>query len=281
MAGIFFVQGGKVTHTSEVLRLKNYTNNNTARRYIAHVSQLGTTQIHLRNPYVIAWWSMAYPGFGHLLLSKYLRGMALFIWEMVINLNAHINLAIVHTFTGEFQQAKEVLDTRWLMLYLPTYFFAIWDSYRSTVDMNRITLLAQREGHRFNSFILGALEINYLDKRKPLSAMLWSFLMPGMGQLYIHRIVTAAFILIWMIVIAYYSHFVEGMNYIFMGEVQKATALFNKEWLLYLPSVYGFAMYDAYVNTVENNKLYIREQRKYLKRNYQNPQFKVKRDGRS
>lgn len=256
--------------------MKNYTNNNSGRRYIAHVSQLGTTQIHLRNPYIIAWWSAAFPGFGHLLLSKYLRGILLFGWEMVINFNANLNSAIVFTFVGDFDQASAVLDTRWLMLYLPTYFFAIWDSYRTTVDMNKLTLLASREEHRFNSFVIGALEINYLDRRKPITALLWSFITPGLGQLYIHRIVTAFFIIIWMIVITYYSHFVEGMNYIFLGEIEKATEVFDKKWLLYLPSIYGFAMYDSYVNTVENNKLYIREQRGYLRSVYQHPEFRVK-----
>ena len=256
--------------------MKNYTTDNTARRYIAHVSQLGTTQLHLRKPYIIAWWSMAFPGFGHLLLSKYLRGILLFIWEMVINLNAHVNSAMVFSFMGEFDKAKGVLDPRWLMLYLPTYFFAIWDSYRTAVDMNKITLLAQRENHQFNSYVMGALEINYLDKRKPLMAFLWSFIMPGMGQLYIHRIVAAFFVLIWFIVISYFSHFVEGLNYILMGELHKATQVFDKEWLLFLPSIYGFAAYDSYTNTVENNKLYLREQRNYLKRAYQNQDFKVK-----
>lgn len=258
--------------------MNNYDNDNTARRYLAHVSQVGTMQFHLRSPYVVAWWSMAYPGFGHLLLSKYLRGMALFLWEMVINLNAHINSAIVYSFLGEFHKTKEVLDPRWLMLYLPTYFFGIWDSYRTTIDMNKVTLLAQREKHRFNSFVISPLEVNYLDKRNPGTALLWSFLMPGMGQLYIHRIVLAAFILIWMIVITYYSHFAEGMNYIFMGEIQKATDIFDREWLLFLPSIYGFAMYDAYSNTVENNKLYIREQRIYLESAYQKAPFIIKGD---
>ncbi|MEM1506417.1 hypothetical protein RG959_23950, partial [Domibacillus sp. 8LH] len=110
-----------------------------------------------RNPLSIAWWSLAFLGFRHLLLSKYLRGMALFLWEMIINLNAHINEAIVFTFIGEFEVAKEVLDTQWLMLYLPTYFFATWDSYRTAIDINKLTLLAQRENHRFNSFVLGSL----------------------------------------------------------------------------------------------------------------------------
>ncbi len=202
--------------------------------------------------------------------------MALFLWEMVINLNANINEAIVLSFIGDFEQAKLVVDTRWLMLYIPTYFFATWDSYRTAVDMNKITLLAQRENHRFNSFVLGPMEINYLDRRKPLTALLWSSIMPGLGQLYIHRIIIAGFILIWMIVIAYFSHFAEAMNYMFMGEIQKATNVLDKKWLLFLPSIYGFAMYDAYVNTVENNKLYIREQRDYFRDNYQHPSFRVK-----
>lgn len=258
--------------------MKNYNNNNTARRYIAHVSQAGTTQLHLRNPLTIAWWSLAFPGFGHLLLSKYLRGMALFLWEMTINLNANINEAIIYSFQGEFEQATAALDPRWLMLYLPTYLFATWDSYRTAIDLNKLTLLAERENHRFNSFILGPLEINYLDKRKPLTALVWSLIMPGLGQLYIHRIITATFVLIWMIVICYFSHFIEGMNLILMGEIQKATNIFNKEWLLFLPSIYGFAIYDAYVNTVENNKLFIREQRNYLKDTYQIPNFRMNSD---
>lgn len=67
----------------------------------------GTTQFHLRNPYVIAWWSAAFPGFGHLLLSKYLRGFTLFMWEVVVNYNAKINLAMVHSFCGDIETAKE------------------------------------------------------------------------------------------------------------------------------------------------------------------------------
>src|SRR3954466_13767507 len=132
--------------------MNNYTNDNSARRYKAHVSMFGTSQIHLRNPYIVAWWSAAFPGFGHLLLSKYHRGYILFIWEVVVNLNAHVNLAMVHSFQGNITMAKNVLDTRWLLVYIPVYFFGIWDSYRSTVDLNSIYILAEHEGHRFNSF---------------------------------------------------------------------------------------------------------------------------------
>ncbi|MED4588229.1 hypothetical protein [Priestia flexa] len=255
--------------------MENYTNDNTARRYRAHVSILGTTQIHLRNPYIIAWWSAAFPGFGHLLLSKYLRGFVLFIWEVIVNLQANVNLAMIYSFQGEIEKAKEVLDTRWLLIYIPVYIFGIWDSYRTTVDMNKIFILADREEHQFNSFSIGALEINYLDKRNPVMAVLWSAFVPGLGQLYIHRIVTAFFIIIWTVLFFYYSHGLEAISHLFLGEINQATAVLEPQWLLFFPSLYGFAIYDSYMNTVENNKLYDKEQRKYFLEKYQSPSFMV------
>lgn len=255
--------------------MNNYMNDNTARRYSAHVSILGTTQLHLRSPYIIAWWSAAFPGFGHLLLSKYIRGFVLFIWEVMVNIQANVNLAMIYSFQGEINMAKDVLDTRWLLIYIPVYLFGIWDSYRTTVDMNKVYLLAEREDHRFNSFSLGALEINYLDKRNPVMALVWSLFVPGLGQLYIHRIVTAFFVVIWVVIFAYYSHGLEAISLLFLGKVQEATSVLKPEWLLFFPSIYGFSVFDSYMNTVENNKLYEKEQRKFLKENYQSPTFKI------
>lgn len=253
--------------------MDNYTTTNTARRYKAHVSIFGTTQIHLRSPAIIAWWSAAFPGFGHLLLSKYLRGFVLFIWEVIVNTQAHVNLAIIYSIQGKFEMATNVLDSRWLLVYLPVYFFAIWDSHRTTVDMNKVSKLADHEQHQFNTFSMAALEINYLDKRNPVLAAFWSSVVPGLGQLYIHRIVGAAFILIWTVVFFYFSRVLEAITLVFAGEFQLATAVLDGEWLLMLPSIYGFAIFDAYMNCVENNKLFEKEQRRFLKENYQNPNF--------
>ncbi|GAE91095.1 membrane protein [Gracilibacillus boraciitolerans JCM 21714] len=236
---------------------------------------MGTTQIHLRNPYIIAWWSAAFPGFGHLLLSKYLRGFVLFVWEVVVNVHANVNLAMVYSFQGEIEMAKNILDTRWLLIYIPVYIFAIWDSYRTTVDLNKIYLLAEREEHPFNTFSISPLEINYLDKRNPILAVIWSLFVPGLGQLYIHRIVTAFFVIVWIVAFSYYSYGLQAISLLFLGEIQKATSVLKPEWLLFFPSIYGFAIYDSYVNTVENNKLYEKVQRKYLKVNYQDPTFKI------
>lgn len=253
--------------------MESYYNTKPARRRTAYVSSMGTTQIHLRNPYIIAWWSAAFPGFGHLLLSKYVKGFVLVAWEIIININANINLAIIHSFGGEFELAKQVLEPRWMLLYLPVYVYAIWDSYRTTVDLNKIFILADRENADFVNFKMTALEINYLDKRKPWVAVMWSFLMPGLGQLYIHRVITTFLIFICTVTSVYFSYFNWAIYYLFLGDFVQAKAVLNAEWFLFLPSIYYFSIYDAYVNTVENNKLFESEQKRFINDRYQNPSF--------
>jgi TM2 domain-containing membrane protein YozV len=254
--------------------MDNFSGANQYRRYKAHLSMFGTTQFHLRNPYIIAWWSAAFPGFGHLLLAKYLRGLLLFVWEVFINMQSHLNIAMVYSFCGEIDKARDALDYRWTLLYIPVYIFAIWDSYRTTIDSNRVFLLAERENAPFNTFSIGAVEINYLDKKNPRMAVIWSFLMPGTGQLYIHRLITGFFALVWTVVFVYYSKCLLAVHFLFLGQVQHATDILNPSWLMFVPSVYGFAVYDAYINTVENNKLFIDEQRNFLVKNYQH--YRVK-----
>ena len=247
----------------------------SVRRYIAYISTLGTTQLHLRNPFVIAWWSLAFPGLGHLLLSKYLRGYLLFIWELYVNTNAHINLAILYSFTGRFQMAKDVLDINWVLLYIPTYIFAVWDAYRTTVDLNHQYTLAAREDAEVKMFNIDPIEINYLDKRTPWNAAMWSTLMPGLGQVLIHRVPAALFIIISFIVIAQQSKMVSAFHYTLLGQFDYAKSIINPQWFLNLPSVWLSAVYDAYANTVSNNKLFDWEQTQFLKKNYENKNFKM------
>lgn len=260
--------------------MDNYQNTNKARRYKAHVSILGTTQIHLRSPWTIAMWSVAFPGFGHFLLNKYLRGFMLFFWEIFINQMANINQAIVYSFAGDFEAAKQVLDTRMILMYLPVYLFAIWDSYRTAVDLNNLYWLAKKEDAKFNSFSIGNLEINYLDKRDPIMAVLWSMTIPSSGQLYIHRIILAAFTLFWTAIFVYYSHLLEAGIYLINGDLVRSNAVLNAQWLLYIPTFYFFTIYDSYVSTVENNKLFEDEQRRFLRSHYQQYRLNLNQTGK-
>src|SRR5665648_130550 len=249
--------------------------NSPVRRYLAYVGLLGTTQLHLRNPFVIAWWSVAFPGLGHLLLSKYLRGYLLFLWEIFINVNAHVNLAILYCFTGRFQMAKDVLDINWVLFYIPTYIFAVWDSYRTAVDLNHQYILAAREDAEVKMFNIDPIEINYLDKRTPWNAAMWSAMMPGLGQVLIHRIPAALFIIIGFIAVGEQSKLIPALHFSLLGQFEYAKAIINPQWFLNIPSIYLFSIYDAYESTVSNNKLFDWEQTKFLKKNYESKNFKM------
>ena len=255
--------------------MKKYKVDNTTRGKRAYVSLSGTTTLHLRNPYVIASWSAAFPGLGHLLLSKYVTGFLLFLWEVFINYQAHVNLAILYSLTGKIEMAKQIININWALLYIPTYIFAIYDSYRATVDINNVFILAVREDAEVVPFKIGALEITFLDKKTPWVAAMWSLLSPGAGQVYIHRTIVAVFLLGSWIVVAYFSHLLPAIQYTLTGQLELAKSVVNWQWYLNIPSIYIYAMYDAYVNCVEENNLYDWEQSKFLKKNYQNKNFPI------
>ncbi|WP_248924686.1 hypothetical protein [Paenibacillus hamazuiensis] len=257
--------------------MDNFRNKYRSRYYLARVSLFGTVQFHPRSPLIIALWSAAFPGFGHLLLHKFLRGYSLFVWELYINQKTLLNTAMMYTFTGNFQMAKAVLNVKLVYLYIPVYLFAIWDSYRTAVDENKLYLLAKRENAPFPTITFNPLEINYLDKKKPWIAAFWSMTVPSLGQLYIHRIVSAVFTLVITLLIVINSNFIEGLHYFFMGDFRKSGEIVGAQWLLYFPSIYFFGIYDAYINTVNYNKLFDYEQSTFLKRKYQPPSFVIEK----
>jgi hypothetical protein len=196
-------------------------------------------------------------------------------WEVIINANSNINLAMVYSFTGQFEMAKDVLNKRWLILYIAVYIQAIWDSYRQTIELNRHFLLAEAENAPIIPFRMTGFAINYLDKRNPSLALAWSMLFPGLGQLYLHRLPTGFILIAWCIVSSYLSHILEGLHFTLMGSFDQAIAVLDPEWALTLPSIYCFAAYEAYVVAVEYNKLYKKEQKQFLEKNYQNPKYQL------
>ncbi|NGQ96312.1 hypothetical protein G3578_14195 [Brevibacillus sp. SYP-B805] len=155
------------------------------RRFLSHMDNYNLNHIQLRNPWLAAWSSAAFPSFGHLKLGFFLKGSVLMIWEFLINVNANLNTAFIYSFTGRFDQAKQALDVRWLLLYIPVCIYAIWDSYRLTVDINHQYLLADTENAPIQLMKISGIGINFLDKRVPWVAAVWSALIPGVGHLYL------------------------------------------------------------------------------------------------
>ncbi|HEX7055953.1 MAG TPA: hypothetical protein VF260_01985 [Bacilli bacterium] len=245
------------------------------RRKRAYISALGITQLHLRNPWIIAFFSFSFPGFGYLVLNRYLKAFLLIGWELFINSLAHINMGIMYTLLGKFDKAKEVLDQRYLILYSAIYIYSIWDSYRNAVDANKQYVLADREDAPIPLIKYSDWDVNFLDKRSPLNALCWSILMPGLGHLYIHKVITGIFIFIFTIFIMYHSHVPLAIHHTMIGDFAQAKEILNMQWAIYLPSVFSFIYYDAYASAVEYNKLFEKEQAKFLRTHYQNPNFKM------
>src|SRR5699024_7002950 len=175
----------------------------------------------------------------------------------------------------EFDLVHQVLDARWLILYLPIYFFIFWDSYRTTVDLNFYYILAYWEQLRIYICNIVAFDIEFLDKRKQFMAAIASLFVPGLGQLYLNRLIVAIIILLFTISFLYLSTFLNSLTLLFAVELQQANKVLHIQWFLYLPPIYGFTVFNTYINAVENNKLFAKEQRFFLKDNYQHPNFQI------
>lgn len=75
-------------------------------------------------------WSIALPGFGQLLNGKYIKGLAFILLEIIINVQANLNEAILLSFNGEVEQAIQQTDYQWVLFYPCVYFFAMWDAFK-------------------------------------------------------------------------------------------------------------------------------------------------------
>ena len=115
------------------------------RRPMVSLASTNVNLIHRHSPWVMAWWSTAFPGFGQLILGQHFKGFLLILWEVIVNVNSRLNVAIMLSLQGEFDQAKAVLDHRWFYLYTPVFIYGIWDSYRTTVSINNFSLMALHE----------------------------------------------------------------------------------------------------------------------------------------
>ncbi|MTH53177.1 hypothetical protein GKZ89_07100 [Bacillus mangrovi] len=245
------------------------------RRYIAAVNPYMTNAVHLRNPYIVSWWSASFPGFGHVLLGKYITGFLLMAWEVFANNISHLNEGIFYTMTGRHEKAMQVMNEEWLWLYVTFYVFIIWDSYRLSIEYNKFYVLSVREGAPILISNINPLEVNILEKRKPLYALFWSMLTPGLGHFYLNRLPTIVFGVLFWIITAYYSGLYKCVIYSAQGQFGQAIQAAEPQWFLFLPSLYVFLAYDSYVSAVEFNKLCDRELEKHVKTNYQAADFKM------
>jgi hypothetical protein len=244
--------------------MDTYSSTKRYRYYRAHTSSYNTNLLQLKNPWVPVWWSAAFPGMGHIINGAYIRGFIFLTWEFLINLNSQLNLAMVYSFIGRFEMAKEIVNTQWFLLYIAVYIGSIWDSYRETVNTIKLVVLAKKEKAPIVPFRLGSMGLNFLDRRPPWLAAAWSFLMPGMGHMYLKRLPAGSFIIVIWVICMYYSNFLPSFHLTLLGEFQQAQETINGQWFLFMPSLLGFSVYESYVLAIEYYKLYKTVQAEYL-----------------
>ncbi|MBD0382449.1 hypothetical protein [Paenibacillus sedimenti] len=231
---------------------------------LASVRRFDIVYLQRQNPVMVAWWSAAFPGFGHLLLFKSTIGVLLTLSEVIINSLASINIAMVYSFCGNFDMAKEVLQPLWAYGYMIIYFFAIWDSYRCAIQSNKHYELALIENARFPIHLMRSTGVQFVEKKRPLAAAFCSFAFPGLGQIYNKHIWLGFYAIFWWWVYLTFSHAYEAVLAFIIGHNHEVRGILHPQWLMFMPSVIGGAVYHAYTSAIEQNRLFRILQRQYL-----------------
>ncbi|MBD3921985.1 hypothetical protein H8B09_24700 [Paenibacillus sp. PR3] len=229
------------------------------------ISVFGINSVYPRPPWIAAWWAASFPGFGHMFIGKYFYGFVLVIWELVINSKANINMAIALSFLGRFDEAREILNEDWALMYVGVYVYSIWDSYRCAVEINKSHKLSEIEDAPITPSEVSFFDVIVLDKKHPWLGLVWSVISPGLGQLYGGSTIIGTFILGWWIFVCYKAVAIRSWLYSFLGDFSSAAAIVDWHWYLFLPSIYSFAIYQAYSSVNENNTLFDIEQVRYLR----------------
>ncbi|TFJ92420.1 hypothetical protein [Lentibacillus salicampi] len=85
--------------------------------------------ITYKSPMAALLWSFALPGFGQFYNRDYFLGLVLVSWEILINLYSNLNIALMHTFHGDFQTAHDIINYEWGLFYPSVFAFSLWQAY--------------------------------------------------------------------------------------------------------------------------------------------------------
>lgn len=87
-----------------------------------------------------------------------------------------------------------------------------------------------------------------------LEAVLWNIAFPGFSQLLTGNYIKGILFVSLEFIMNMKSHFNMGIMFSFLGEIEKAEAVVNYQWLMFYPCVYMFAMWDAYRTAMPANE---------------------------
>lgn len=221
------------------------------------IGPLGVVHLHKRNPWVALACSIALPGLGHFYCGAYTRGAILMSWEIIVNQFGRVNLAILLSSLGHYAEAQALVRYEWALMYPLFYLLSMWDSYRLAVDLNLLAELEERQPSRsFSSMALTWTEVHYLRHRKPWMAAFLSLFLAGAGHLYNFQLIKAAILMGWHISIWLNSGLNDALIATLHGNWSEVHRVISYQWLLFLPSIHVFNVWNAYHDAVELNNLH-------------------------
>jgi hypothetical protein len=89
-----------------------------------------------------------------------------------------------------------------------------------------------------------------------LEAILWNIAFPGFSQLLTGQYIKGVLFVALEFIMNVKSRFNQAIMYSFLGEIERAEAVTNYQWLMFYPCVYMFAMWDAYRTAMPENEKY-------------------------
>ncbi|MFB5198562.1 hypothetical protein ACE198_27465 [Neobacillus sp. KR4-4] len=103
--------------------------------------------------------------------------------------------------------------------------------------------------------------------KSPYAAMLWSCVLPGFGQFYNKDYIVGAVLIGMEFVVNLNSNLNLSLINSFIGDIHSAHHVIDYRWALFYPSLYGYAIWQAFNAAITNNHKMIgkdADQRTYL-----------------
>ncbi|MFZ7944261.1 hypothetical protein [Neobacillus sp. 19] len=93
-----------------------------------------------------------------------------------------------------------------------------------------------------------------MKKMSRLEAVLWNIAFPGFTQLLTGHYIKGVLFVVLEFLMNVNSRFNQAIMYSFLGEIERAEAVINYQWLMFYPCVYMFSMWDGYRSAMPANE---------------------------
>lgn len=122
---------------------------------------------------------------------------------------------------------------------------------------------------------MSPISINFLERKSAWQTAAWSLLVPGAGHLMNHQVILGFLLIVFWIVNVLLSNIAPALHNSLLGHARQAIRLLDIHWVLNLPSLYFFCLYNAYADTIELNRLFECRLANYLRQEYGLPNTSI------